>query len=148
MEGSAYPLSGGGTAPKAVAAAAPAVGTAGNGDQLEVRFLADPSLYDGRFGNNGWLQELPKQITNLSWDNAALVSVNTMTKLGIEENEAVELTVNGRKLITPVLMVPGHPDGVITVHLGFGRRAEVGRVGAGPWRATKRWSARLSAMRR
>jgi MoCo/4Fe-4S cofactor protein with predicted Tat translocation signal len=102
-----------------------------SGDQLEVKFLADPSLYDGRFGNNGWLQELPKQITNLSWDNAALVSLNTMTKLGIEENEAVELNVNGQKLIVPVLMVPGHPDGAITVHLGLGRRAEAGRVGAG-----------------
>ena len=101
------------------------------GDQLEVRFLADPSLYDGRYGNNGWLQELPKQITNLSWDNAALLSLNTMAKLGIEENEAAELTVNGQKLIVPVLMVPGHPDGAVTVHLGFGRRAEVGRVGAG-----------------
>ncbi len=102
-----------------------------SGDGLEVRFLADPSLYDGRYGNNGWLQELPKQITNLSWDNAALLSLNTMTKLGIEENEAAELNVNGQKLIVPVLMVPGHPDGAITVHLGFGRRAEVGRVGAG-----------------
>ncbi len=101
------------------------------GDQLEVRFLADPSIYDGRYGNNGWLQELPKQITNLSWDNAALLSLNTMAKLGIEENEAAELTVNGQKLIVPVLMVPGHPDGAVTVHLGFGRRAEVGRVGAG-----------------
>ncbi len=128
VEGTAYPLTAGGAAPKIVATQST---TASSGDQLEVRFLADPSLYDGRFGNNGWLQELPKQITNLSWDNAALASLNTMTKLGIEENDAVELTVNGRKLIVPVLMVPGHPDGAVTVHLGFGRRAEVGRVGAG-----------------
>ena len=129
VEGSATPAGATGPAPKG--AMPPTLASTAGGDQLEVRFLADPSVYDGRYGNNGWLQELPKQITNLSWDNAALVSLNTMTKLGIEENEAAELTVNGRKLIVPVLMVPGHPDGAVTVHLGLGRRAEVGRVGAG-----------------
>ena len=98
---------------------------------MEIRFLSDPSLYDGRYANNGWLQELPKQVTNLSWDNAVMLSLNTMGKLGIEENEAIELTLNGRKVIAPVLMVPGHPDDCATVHLGSGRRAEVGRVGAG-----------------
>ncbi|HLI75516.1 MAG TPA: TAT-variant-translocated molybdopterin oxidoreductase [Acidobacteriaceae bacterium] len=127
VEGTALPASAANTAPaKPTVALAPS-----SGDQLEIRFLADPSLYDGRYGNNGWLQELPKQVTNLSWDNAALVSLNTMTRLGIEENEAVELTVDGRKMIVPVLMVPGHPDGAVTVHLGLGRRAEAGRVGAG-----------------
>ena len=128
VEGSAF-TPGSAAAVTSVKPAAPMA--ASTGDQLEIRFLADPSLYDGRYANNGWLQELPKQITNLSWDNAALLSLDTMTKLGIEENEAVELTVNGRKLIVPVLMVPGHPDGAITLHLGFGRRAEAGRVGAG-----------------
>ncbi len=127
VAGTAYPLTGSAAAPKLTAQPLPAA----SGDMLEVRFLADPSVYDGRFGNNGWLQELPKQITSLSWDNAALASLNTMSKLGIEENDAVELTVKGRKVIVPVLMVPGHPDGAITVHLGLGRRAEVGRVGAG-----------------
>jgi len=98
---------------------------------IEISFKADPSLYDGRYANNGWMQELPKQVTNLSWDNAALMSMDLMGKLGIEENEAIELELNGRKIITPVLMAPGHPDNAVTVHLGFGRRAEVGRVGAG-----------------
>ncbi len=129
VDGTAYTPSAAGAAAK-LGTQTPAFQQS-TGNQLEIRFQADPSLYDGRYANNGWLQELPKQITNLSWDNAALVSVNTMDKLGIEENEAVELTVNGRKLIVPVLMVPGHPDGAITVHLGFGRRAEAGRVGAG-----------------
>ena len=129
VEGSASTV--GTTGPSAIRQnSAPPMASTG-GDQLEVRFLADSSLYDGRYGNNGWLQELPKQVTSLSWDNAALISLNTMTKLGIEENEAAELTVNGRKLVVPVLMVPGHPDGAVTLHLGFGRRAEVGRVGAG-----------------
>ncbi|MBB5063573.1 TAT-variant-translocated molybdopterin oxidoreductase [Granulicella mallensis] len=98
---------------------------------IEISFRHDPSVYDGRYGNNGWLQELPKQVTNLSWDNAALMSMDLMSKLKIEENEAIELNLNGRKVIAPVLMAPGHPDDVVTVHLGFGRRAESGRVGAG-----------------
>jgi molybdopterin-containing oxidoreductase family iron-sulfur binding subunit len=98
---------------------------------IEISFKPDSSLYDGRYANNGWLQELPKQVTNMSWDNAALMNMDLMGKLGIEENEAIELTLNGRKIITPVLMSPGHPNNAVTVHLGLGRRAECGRVGAG-----------------
>jgi molybdopterin-containing oxidoreductase family iron-sulfur binding subunit len=97
---------------------------------LEISFRPDGSIYDGRYANVGWLQELPKQVTSLSWDNAALVSYRTMEKYGIAENEAIELELNGRKVITPVLAVPGHPDDVVTVHLGFGR-SEAGRVGSG-----------------
>jgi molybdopterin-containing oxidoreductase family iron-sulfur binding subunit len=100
-------------------------------DTLQIAFRPDPSLYDGRFANVGWLQELPKQITNLSWDNAALMSLATMESLKLEQSDAVEIEAYGRKVIAPALMVPGHPDGSITVHLGFGRRAEAGRVGAG-----------------
>ena len=100
------------------------------GSGLEISFRPDSSLYDGRFANVGWLQELPKQITSMSWDNAALMSLATMQKLGIDENEAVELSLNGRKVIAPVLGVPGHADGCVTVHLGFGR-SDAGRVGSG-----------------
>jgi len=96
---------------------------------VEISFRADPSLYDGRYANVGWLQELPKQITNLSWDNAALMSFATMESLKLEQSDAIEIDANGRKAIAPVLMVPGHPDGSITVHLGFGRGPEAGRVG-------------------
>ena len=97
---------------------------------VEVSFKADPSLYDGRYANVGWLQELPKQITNLSWDNAALMSLATAEGLGVTQNDAVEINAGGRKVIAPVLVQPGHADGSITVHLGFGRR-EGGRVGSG-----------------
>ena len=93
---------------------------AGSGP-YEIAFKADPSLYDGRFSNNGWLQELPKQITHLSWDNAALVSMETMTALKVEERDLIEIESNGQKVTFPVLMQPGLPEGVITVHLGFGR---------------------------
>ena len=97
---------------------------------MEIAFKADPSLYDGRFANIGWLQELPKQVTSLSWDNALLISLATMEKLGIAENDAVELTLNGRKVIAPVLAVPGHPDDAATVYLGFGR-TDAGVNGSG-----------------
>jgi MoCo/4Fe-4S cofactor protein with predicted Tat translocation signal len=98
---------------------------------LEVSFRPDPSIYDGRFANLGWLQELPKQVTNLSWDNAAIMSIDTMASLKLEESDPVKLSFNGRECIAPALMVPGHPDGVITVHLGFGRGVLGGRVAQG-----------------
>ncbi|MDE1178684.1 MAG: TAT-variant-translocated molybdopterin oxidoreductase [Edaphobacter sp.] len=97
---------------------------------IEIAFRPDPTLYDGRFANIGWLQELPKPITNLSWDNAALMSINTMAQLKAEETNFIEIELNGRKVKAPVLMAPGHPDGVITIHLGFGRGVEAGRVAA------------------
>jgi len=115
--------------PKAVATTPKAAATASNGS-IEVSFKADPSLYDGRYANVGWLQELPKQITNLSWDNAALMSLATAEGLGVTQSDAIEINANGRKVIAPVLVQPGHADGSVTVHLGFGRR-EAGRVGSG-----------------
>jgi molybdopterin-containing oxidoreductase family iron-sulfur binding subunit len=99
-------------------------------DALEIIFRPDPNIYDGRWSNVGWLQELPKPVTNLSWDNAALVSGATLTKLGLEEQDIVELSVQGRKVNAPVLVVPGHPDNSVTVHLGYGRQF-AGRVGSG-----------------
>jgi len=99
-------------------------------DALEIIFRPDPNVYDGRWSNVGWLQELPKPVTNLSWDNAALVSGATLTKLGLEEDNIVEITVAGRKVKAPVIVVPGHPDNSVTVHLGYGRQA-AGRVGSG-----------------
>jgi MoCo/4Fe-4S cofactor protein with predicted Tat translocation signal len=99
-------------------------------DALEIIFRPDPNVYDGRWSNVGWLQELPKPVTNLSWDNAALVSGATLTKLGLEEDNIIELTVAGRKVKAPVIVVPGHPDNSVTVHLGYGR-SFAGRVGSG-----------------
>jgi MoCo/4Fe-4S cofactor protein with predicted Tat translocation signal len=115
------------SAPSAVAPAGP--GNPGGG--LEISFKHDPSLYDGRYANNGWLQEMPKQVTSMAWDNAALMSMDTMLsyKPAIQENDAIELELNDRKVIAPVLMVPGHPDGCVTVYLGHGRRT--GTVGQG-----------------
>jgi len=99
-------------------------------DAIEIIFRPDPNVYDGRWSNVGWLQELPKPITNLSWDNAAIVSGATLTRLGLEEDDIVELTVAGRKVKAPVIVAPGHPDNSVTVHLGYGRQF-AGRVGSG-----------------
>ena len=75
------------------------------------------------------VQELPKPVTNLSWDNAALVSGATLDRSDYRGRH-VELTVNGRKVMAPVLVSPGHPDNSVTVHLGYGR-AFAGRIGSG-----------------
>jgi molybdopterin-containing oxidoreductase family iron-sulfur binding subunit len=98
-------------------------------DSLEIIFRPDPNVYDGRWANVGWLQELPKPVTNLSWDNAAIMSGATLTKYGLEEDDIVELSVNGRKVNAPVIVAPGHPDNSVTVHLGYGR--QTGRVAGG-----------------
>jgi Fe-S-cluster-containing dehydrogenase component len=126
VEGTAFTAKAAGAGKSAVAsfAATPVSG-------LEVSFRPDPSIYDGRFSNVGWLQELPKQITNMSWDNAAIMSMATLADLKLEESDPVKVQFNGREFIAPALMAPGHPDGVITVHLGLGRGVEAGRVGAG-----------------
>ena len=99
-------------------------------ESLEIIFRPDPNVYDGRWSNVGWLQELPKPVTNLSWDNAAIVSGATLTKLGLQEDDIVELTVGYGKVQAPVIVAPGHPDNSVTVHLGYGREA-AGRVGSG-----------------
>ncbi len=109
--------------------ALPAI-TAVSGDSIEVIFRPDPSIYDGRYANVGWLQELPKPITNLSWDNAALISGATLTKYKLVESDVIEIALNGKKVRAAVLVVPGHPDNSVTVYLGHGRR-KAGRVGTG-----------------
>ena len=99
-------------------------------DAVEIIFRPDPNIYDGRWSNVGWLQELPKPVTSLSWDNAAIVSGATLTKLGLEEDDIVELSVGGGRVKAPVIVAPGHPDNSVTVYLGYGREF-AGRVGSG-----------------
>jgi len=89
---------------------------------LEVIFYRDAKVDDGRYANNGWMQELPKPITNLSWDNAALMSIQTMAKLNASESDVVEIEYQGRKIKASALVAPGHPDQSITIYLGYGRR--------------------------
>ena len=98
-------------------------------DSIEVIFRPDPNVYDGRWANVGWLQELPKPVVSLSWDNAAIVSGATLTKWNLEEDDIIEISVGNGRVKAPVIVAPGHPDNSITVYLGYGR--EFGRVGGG-----------------
>jgi MoCo/4Fe-4S cofactor protein with predicted Tat translocation signal len=106
---------------------------------LEIAFRTDPGVHDGRFANLGWLQELPRPLTKLTWGNAALMSPRTAQRLGgfsVDETgaghvaELVGLRYRGRSVEAPVWILPGHPDDSVTVHLGFGR-TRAGRVGDG-----------------
>ncbi|MDX2154572.1 MAG: TAT-variant-translocated molybdopterin oxidoreductase [Bryobacteraceae bacterium] len=90
-------------------------------DQLELVFQPDPAVFDGRFANNAWLQEMPKYITKLTWDNAAYLSPRTAARLGLQSEDLVELTYQGRSVRAPVLIAPGQADNSVTVTLGYGR---------------------------
>src|SRR6266508_2416263 len=107
-----------------------ATATATSGQSLEITFRPDPTIHDGRFANNGWLQELPKPITKVTWDNVAAVSPATAQRLGLRNEEVVELSFSGRRVRAPVWVVPGHPDDSLGVTLGYGR-AKAGRLGSG-----------------
>ncbi|MCX6624422.1 MAG: 4Fe-4S dicluster domain-containing protein [Acidobacteria bacterium] len=96
---------------------------------VEVVFTRSASLYDGRFANNGWLQEAPDPMTKLVWDNAALVSPATARNLGVNTGDLLELARGGLKVTAPVLVQPGQADNSIAVALGYGR-TRCGRVGA------------------
>ncbi|MFN8489429.1 MAG: TAT-variant-translocated molybdopterin oxidoreductase [Caldilineaceae bacterium] len=88
---------------------------------MELNFRPDSSLWDGRYASNPWLQELPRQITTLTWDNAALISPATATRLSVTNEALVELRFQGRKLNAPVWVIPGHPDDAVTLPLCYGR---------------------------
>jgi MoCo/4Fe-4S cofactor protein with predicted Tat translocation signal len=124
----------------------PSIGSDHNAIELNIR--RDPTIYDGQFSNNGWLQELPKPMTKLTWDNAVLVGPKMAERLGIKSEDVVELELNGKKIRGPVWIQAGHPDNSVTITLGYGR-TRAGRVGtaqgfnayelrttANPWTAT------------
>ncbi len=95
----------------------------------ELCFRVDPSVWDGRYANLAWLQELPKPVSLLTWDTAAFMSWNTAKSLGVSnadqgrglETQIVKLTYQGRELAVPALIMPGHADDSITIYLGYGR---------------------------
>jgi len=100
------------------------------GADLELVFRPDPTVYDGRFANLGWLQELPKPFSKITWDNTIQLSPATAASLGVASQDVVDVTANGRTVGGPAWIVPGQADGVVTVHLGYGR-TRAGRVGSG-----------------
>jgi MoCo/4Fe-4S cofactor protein with predicted Tat translocation signal len=125
IEGTAF-------APKSVtlktAALPPATKSDDNGIEINIR--RDPTIYDGQFSNNGWLQELPKPMSKLTWDNAILVGPKMAQRMNLASKDVVELELNGAKVTGAVWIQAGHPDNSVTVTLGYGRR-RAGRVGTG-----------------
>jgi molybdopterin-containing oxidoreductase family iron-sulfur binding subunit len=97
---------------------------------FEVHFRPSPYLHDGRYANDGWLQELPDPVTKLTWDNPALLSPATAKALSVADGDLVTVTVRGRSLTLPAVVVPGQADQTVVLTLGYGRR-EVGRIGKG-----------------
>ncbi len=115
---------------------------------IDVVFAPDPSLWDGTYANNGWLQELPKPLTKQVWGNAALIAPETAEVFGLSSGDLIDLSVDGRMLRAPVWVLPGHAPGAMTITLGYGRKL-AGRIGNGigfnayalrtsarPWNAT------------
>ncbi len=107
---------------------------------FDIVFRPDPSIYDGRYANNGWLQEVPKPITTVTWDNAILVSKATAKKLDLRNTlefegsqynvDVIHIELDGREINGPCWIVPGQPDDTLTLFLGYGRE-KAGRVGNG-----------------
>ena len=96
---------------------------------LEIVFRPDPTVLDGRYANNGWLQELPKPLSKLTWDNVVYVSYTTAEAHHLKNEDVIEITSNGRTVKMPVWVMPGTADDVLVVHFGYGRR-KAGRVGS------------------
>ena len=119
-----------------------------NGEaSLELVFQADPSIYDGRYANNGWLQELPKPMTKLTWGNAAIMSPRNADTLGVKpgafahggehggyEMPLVSLQLGERTMQVPAWIMPGHADDSVTIYLGHGR--ESASRAHGEWQQT------------
>lgn len=99
-------------------------------ESLELTVRPDPSIWDGRFANNGWLQECPRPLSKLTWDNAALISPLTARRHELKNGDVVEVTAKTTTLRVPVWIQPGQADNSILLHLGAGRERS-GRVGTG-----------------
>jgi molybdopterin-containing oxidoreductase family iron-sulfur binding subunit len=124
-------IAGTASAPIAVtanAAAIPAAPASLSGQTVEVIFRPDPNVWDGRFVNNGWLQETPKIVSKLTWDNAVLVSMAMAQRMKLENHAHITIKRGNREVSAPVWITPGHPDNSVTVFYGYGR-TRAGQVG-------------------
>jgi molybdopterin-containing oxidoreductase family iron-sulfur binding subunit len=101
----------------------------GGNPGFELNIRRDPTIYDGQFSNNGWLQELPKPMSKLTWDNAIQIGPKMAERLQLAAKDVVELELNGKKVQGAVWIQAGHPDNSITITLGYGRK-HAGRVGS------------------
>ena len=97
------------------------VGTAPKSDSMDVVFVPGHNSHDGRFANNAWLQELPDPMTKITWDNAVLFSPATAKKLGIEDEDMVNVSANGKEISSVAWIMPGQADNTLLLTLGYGR---------------------------
>ena len=104
--------------PSVNASALPAAAAASG---WEIIFRPDPTIYDGRFSNNGWLQETPKPLTKMTWDNTAIISPATAMEMGLNNDDLVRITHGGATVEAGCYVLPGQPDQCLTVHFGYGR---------------------------
>ena len=96
----------------------------------EIVFLPDAKVYDGRFANNGWLQEFPDPMTKLTWDNAAIVNPKTAREWGVGQGDRLRIARGNRSLEIATHLSPGQAPGTVALALGYGRTAG-GRLGNG-----------------
>ncbi len=108
--------------------------------QITLLLRPDPTIWDGRFASNAWLQELPKPITKLTWDNALIVSPKTAERLEVSFHEMVEVAAGGRKLAAAVWILPGVAEDTALLTLGYGRR----RAGKGTGQGFDAYALRTS----
>ena len=106
------------------------VGKAPAGEGFEIVFRPSGAIYDGRYANNAWLQEVPEPVSKLTWDNAAVISTETAKSLGVKTGDLARIKIRDKTVVAPVMIVPGVADRSITIALGYGRKA-AGRVGNG-----------------
>ncbi|HYC62274.1 MAG TPA: TAT-variant-translocated molybdopterin oxidoreductase [Thermoanaerobaculia bacterium] len=108
---------------------------------IEIELRHDPTIYDGRFANNGWLQELPKPQTKITWDNVLIVGPNTSEKIGYPSEERdplvnekktrfADVAYRGVTMRLPIWVVPGYAEDVATIYFGYGRERS-GKIGTG-----------------
>ncbi len=100
-----------------------------NSDKITLLLEKNYFIKDGKFANNGWLQEIPHPISKVAWDNYAAISTQMGKRLNLEMNDVIEINYKGKKVKAPVLIQPGLPDNFIAIELGYGRNiiAEVGK---------------------
>ncbi|MDB5339606.1 MAG: molybdopterin oxidoreductase, iron-sulfur binding subunit [Planctomycetaceae bacterium] len=97
---------------------------------FEIDFRFDPTVWDGQYANNGWLQELPKPLTKITWDNVAAISPTMAEQLKVSSGDLLEITVDGRSLQAPVWIMPGQADRCVSLTFGYGR-TQAGHIGTG-----------------
>jgi molybdopterin-containing oxidoreductase family iron-sulfur binding subunit len=118
-----------GAAPNPAPLPSPALPQPRDGE-VEIVIRPDPTIHDGSFGNNGWLQELPKPLFKVTWDNVIAISPRLASELKVDSGDMLRVESGGRAVEGPAWVLPGQPERVVTLYLGYGRKRG-GRIGTG-----------------